>query len=104
MPFNPDNFMKSASNSVRYVILPADCKRHHHDWDDPQGSWAGGRAHVVSIHGVAVSSASDLGSGNGQPGAPAVAAALLLGLVVTGAVPFLTTRRGATNRRGPTAD
>jgi Bacterial Ig-like domain (group 3) len=34
VPFNPDNFQKSASNSVRYVIVPNDCKAHHHDWDD----------------------------------------------------------------------
>jgi capsular polysaccharide biosynthesis protein len=109
VPFNPDNFKKSASNSVRYQILPPPCRSGHHGWNV---SRLGAVVHAssfdpVSIDGVPVASMtplvtldeSETGQRNERAGL-----VLMLGLLVAGAASVLWTRRGPTVGRGPTAD
>jgi hypothetical protein len=109
VPFNPDNYMKSASNSVRYRILPAPCRSGHHGWNVSRlGAVVPAAAYApVSIDAVPVAATSPVpqvdegsaGQRNMQTGL-----LLVLGLLVAGAASVLTARRGPTVRRGPTAD
>jgi Bacterial Ig-like domain (group 3) len=108
LPWNPDNFKGSASNSVRIQILPHKCQFHGHNSSrdaSPAAIAAGGSArHAVSFDGIAVASTSPTSGAGDKGAATGVAVVILLGLLVSGAASILTTRRGTAHGRGPTAD
>jgi hypothetical protein len=105
VPFNPDNFRKSASNSVRIQILPIPCKGHGHDGDASPAVFFVGRAQPPAAFDVApVASTSSITPSTDGGAAAGTEGVLVLGLLVSGAASILMTRRGTTPGRGPTAD
>ena len=106
VPFNPDNFRKSASNSVRIQVLPIPCKGHGHDGDaSPAVFFIGRGAQPPAAFDMApVASTSSIALSTEGAATAGTAGVLLLGLLVSGAASILLTRRGTTPGRGPTAD